>query len=828
MAKDKAKIFSDLERLANFIPAPLFWGDSNATVLGANDSGLQAIGVKREHIIGQNVYGFYSKDVADIIVKHNKQVIKEKKAITFEESIVDTKTGKTTYFLVTRAPLFDDEGVKVVGLIETSIDITDRKENEHLRMETELQKTKIQEQLKLRKIIDQAAHDIQSPLAILLVVSQHCIGLTKDKIFDALKTFVVFIPVSTFWLDVDSVFVGANKSAVTVIGTRSVDDIIGKTAYDLYPHDMSDKIVKNNQEVIKTGKTLSQEETIRDIATGETKYLTVFKVPLYDDKGDIVGLVGTMVDITAEKNADRLKLENERQKARLEEQENFRRIVDQVIHDIRSPLAALSIMMKHCENGDVPEKMRLTLQGVATSITDIANNLLFKYKRNSNECVVEKYQPIVVSLALLQILNEKEHQYKEQPVKFTHDFCSKCVFAFIKAGLTSFKRMISNLINNAVEALEGNEGEVNLKLNKEGNHIKIVIKDGGKGMPQEIVNKIMNSTPVTAGKKDGSGIGFIQIRETLQRNQGKFEINSKVGKGTEVVLFFPIIKTPDWFAKEIKLDKGDMVIILDDDESIHHAWDLRFKEFNQNITIKHFTMGDKAISFINNFSQKEKIFLLTDFELINQELNGIQAIEKTNIKRAIIVTSHFINPVIRSLASKNGVKLLPKPLASEVPIEIINIKYEAENFTKPGSNNADNKRKYAVMKNAKNNSQEPSNLKKIDVVLIDDEEMLVDGLSTLLFERTGKVVDKYYNPEEFLTNLAQYAKDTKIFMDNDFKSNITGIELAKQLHEQGYTNLYLFSGKDFNNGEIPSYLTLISKTDTDNLFSFVNGGGATN
>ncbi len=100
--------------------------------------------------------------------------------------------------------------------------------------------------------------------------------------------------------------------------------------------------------------------------------------------------------------------------------------------------------------------MRLTLQGVATSITDVANNLLFKYKKNSNASGVEKCQPVVVSLTLLQLLNEKEHQYKEQSVKLTHDFCSKCIFAFIKAELVSFKRMISNLINNAVEALEGN------------------------------------------------------------------------------------------------------------------------------------------------------------------------------------------------------------------------------------------------------------------------------------------------------------------------------------------------------------------------------------
>ena len=60
-------------------------------------------------------------------------------------------------------------------------------------------------------------------------------------------------------------------------------------------------------------------------------------------------------------------------------------------------------------------------------------------------------------------------------------------------------------------------------------------------------------------------------------------------------------------------------------------------------------------------------------------------------------------------------------------------------------------------------------------------------------------------------------------MDNDLKSSINGngIELAKQLHENDYISLYLFSGKDFVDGDVPDYLTVILKTDTDNLLSFV-------
>jgi hypothetical protein len=50
-------------------------------------------------------------------------------------------------------------------------------------------------------------------------------------------------------------------------------------------------------------------------------------------------------------------------------------------------------------------------------------------------------------------------------------------------------------------------------------------------------------------------------------------------------------------------------------------------------------------------------------------------------------------------------------------------------------------------------------------------------------------------------------------MDHDFKAQIDGIELAKQLNEAGYTKLCLISGKTFEDGEVPEYLMVLLKGD---------------
>lgn len=55
-------------------------------------------------------------------------------------------------------------------------------------------------------------------------------------------------------------------------------------------------------------------------------------------------------------------------------------------------------------------------------------------------------------------------------------------------------------------------------------------------------------------------------------------------------------------------------------------------------------------------------------------------------------------------------------------------------------------------------------------------------------------------------------------MDNSFGTDqIGGIELAKKLHNDGFTNLYLFSGKNFEAGEVPDYIKVILKTNIDAL-----------
>ncbi|GHT94840.1 hypothetical protein FACS1894122_11840 [Alphaproteobacteria bacterium] len=66
-----------------------------------------------------------------------------------------------------------------------------------------------------------------------------------------------------------------------------------------------------------------------------------------------------------------------------------------------------------------------------------------------------------------------------------------------------------------------------------------------------------------------------------------------------------------------------------------------------------------------------------------------------------------------------------------------------------------------------------------------------------------------------MKNLSQYPKNTKIAIDNELNSEISGIELAMLLHSREYTSLYLLSGRPFRGDEAPPYLTVVFKGSED-------------
>lgn len=592
------------------------------------------------------------------------------------------------------------------------------------------------------------------------------------------ETVVSLLPAHIYWKDRNGVFLACNDLQAISAGFSDSSEMIGKTDYDMPWKDDADEIRKNDAEVRNNRcKVIKEEESL--LANGEKSIFLSQKVPLINRENKVIGLLGISMDITERKRAEQLKIENEAQKVQIVAHENTKKMAEQMAHDIRSPIAGMKSALNSNAISQLPESLRIILRQGTERIEDIANSINLRYGlEQTKEVNNEKSKSLLVSLALLELLAEKKYEHKHLSVAFKNNFDAN--FMCIKVEPAHFKRMVSNLINNAVEAVDPYKGKIDLELKESESQIIVSVKDNGTGMPVEMVEKILQNRQIKTTKEKGHGIGLIQIRETLARNHGKLTIESKPGRGTTVSLAFPKTTPPSWVTNRLKLSKGDTVVILDDDTLIHESWDLRFNNY-PHLNLEHFTDGKEAISYIKNFSAKDKLLLLSDYELLNQDINGLDVIKETKLKRAVLVTSHYADGQVQSQALKLDAKVLPKQLAAEIAIDI----YEGE--------------------------------KAVDLIIVDDDEFVRDSLVYLLKEN-GKTVAQYHDPLAFLSEAKEYSKDAAVLLDHQFNGDMNGIELAKYLHEMGYTRLYLFSGRDFNKSDLPSYLNVISKTDVKSIY----------
>lgn len=481
---------------------------------------------------------------------------------------------------------------------------------------------------------------------------------------------IIHFPI--YWTDLNSTILGTNQAFLEVMGVRGMDEVLNKTLDECFPECMAQGMSNHVKQVIETKQTQICEEEIQDISTGIKRCFTSTRSPLMDIDGNVFGVIGTTVELTAERYAHTNQMQDP-QLMNLKNKEAFMHLAHKVAHDIQSPLTALSVMLNNCD--ELSETKRLIFKNAFTALKDIANNILNKYTVNEQvEIQDEERRLILCSDFLLKLVSERKCQYQNLPVKFEMDIASKAQFAFIRVQSSQFGRAISNIINNAVDALKDTIGaSVAIKLEADDEFVKVQIKDNGKGMPPSMIERLMSRKSFTAGKENGHGLGMMQVWDMVDFNEAKLTVTSQPGQGTTFELMFARTEKADWVVDEINIRHDDIVVILDDDQLIHDAWDLRIKpllQINPELHIRHERNGQAAIDYIASLSpeDKKRVYLFCDFELINQELNGLNVIEACKLERSFLVTSYYYMPAVQKSAVDLGIKVLPKQMALVTPL----------------------------------------------------------------------------------------------------------------------------------------------------------------
>lgn len=337
-------------------------------------------------------------------------------------------------------------------------------------------------------------------------------------------------------------------------------------------------------------------------------------------------------------------------------------IAAQLAHDVRSPLSVIDILVRNLI--DIPENTKAILRSALQRISDIANNFLTQYAQPSF-IDLENGSSQHIPTLLISILSEKRSQYMDRSVIITLVCSSSCYDLFAQINPVEFKRILSNLINNSMEAIAvTSKGKIHVNLSRLNNQFLIEVSDNGRGIPSKLLPQIMKGG-FSSGKKKGHGLGLSHAINTINQWHGTLTLTSKVNHGTNVIIRLPLSQEiPTWFVPSLSIDSETVIYILDDERSAYEELKYRLPSH----VIHHFDNLVKLDEFIKLNKAQKSIYLI-DYDLGDNHPNGIKIIEQLNIQLcAILITNRYDDVLLQKQCTLLDIKLLPKPALPQVPI----------------------------------------------------------------------------------------------------------------------------------------------------------------
>ncbi|MFR4161443.1 MAG: ATP-binding protein [Paraclostridium sordellii] len=349
-----------------------------------------------------------------------------------------------------------------------------------------------------------------------------------------LEIIVDNLPIPIFYKDKHGVYLYCNEAFDELIELDR-DNIIGKKDYDLNIDEERVKMYKDADNKVIKHKVTTVDELYVERKSGD-KYIEITKVPLWDYRKKVIGVIGIVIDLT-QKKATEIELE----KLRLD-------FFSNLTHEFRTPLNLIfsSVQLidqsiSNIKKGDVNVLIRYLriIEQNGMRLLKLVNNLIDSTRIDSGCLDYNPQNKDIVAFV---------ENICESVVEFSHSQNIDLIFdtdqeeKIISFDSDKMERIVLNLLSNAIKYNKEN-GRIDVGIKCNEDYIDINVRDTGVGIPSDKIEDVFEKFKQVDNRltkiSEGSGIGLSIVKSLVALHNGMIDVSSKVGVGTEFKVKIP-------------------------------------------------------------------------------------------------------------------------------------------------------------------------------------------------------------------------------------------------------------------------------------------------
>jgi PAS domain S-box-containing protein len=374
--------------------------------------------------------------------------------------------------------------------------------------------------------LSKAKEQLEDELAVRMS-AEAALAFERDLLHALMDNF----PDTIYFKDVASRFTRINRAQAQLLGIDDINAAVGKTDHDFLPIELAQGALAEEQQIVATGQPLIDRLEFNPSADGRPRWLSSTKVPIKNDTGQVIGIVGMSRDITARQEIDRLKSD----------------FITTVSHELRTPLTSIRGSLGLLTGGVVGE-----ISPAAKTMIDIAYKNSERLTRLVDDILdIERIEsgklafhmtPIDLTRLVDQAI-EANSGYGEQ-FGVTFVLTGSMPGAYVQGDADRLIQVFTNLLSNAAKFSPAG-GTVEVAVTRQDQLLRVSVTDRGPGVPEafraRIFGKFAQADGSAARQNGGAGLGLSIAKAIVERHGGRIDYTSELDQGAT---FF--VDLPEW------------------------------------------------------------------------------------------------------------------------------------------------------------------------------------------------------------------------------------------------------------------------------------------